>query len=112
MRVTAAACLVSSGLIVCATSGAVASAEPEGSGDGSGSGAAGAATGESSGRLGRSAPTASRTVTQPRSAASRPPGPVRTPRPAEEAGSEGDSKLSQARAGHAMRAGGAGRFSS
>ncbi|WP_395309430.1 hypothetical protein V4U86_00855 [Mycobacterium sp. AMU20-3851] len=95
MRVAAAACLVSSGLIAWATSGAVAVAEPEGSGDGSGAGAARPTTGESSGRPGRSAPTASRTVTGPRSAISGPHSPARTPWPVEVAGTQFDSKLSQ-----------------
>lgn len=72
MRVTAAACLVSAGLIACVASPAVAAAEPEGTGDGPGSSTGRASAGESAARLGRSAQTSPRSVTRPRTASSAP----------------------------------------
>lgn len=64
MRVAAAACLVSSGLLVGGASGAVALAEPDSSGDAAGTGTAGQGSDETAGQSRRSAPRSVETVTR------------------------------------------------
>lgn len=102
MRVAAAACLLSSGLLVAGACGAVALAEPDSSGDGGGTGPTGRPSGESTGQPGRSAPRGVGTVTRAgqgspgqRSAAA-PAGTVDSPVPPADAGEVDPSKLPEA----------------
>ncbi|MDZ7881880.1 MAG: hypothetical protein U5N53_02715 [Mycobacterium sp.] len=83
MRVAAAACLVSSGLLVGGASGAVALAEPDSSGDAAGTGTAGRGSDETAGQSRRNAPRGVETVTR---AGPGSPGPRSSGSPARTAG--------------------------
>lgn len=105
MRVAAAACLVSSGLLVGGVSAAVASADPEGGSDQGGAGTPSRTSGESAGHQHRSGPreigrVGSVTKAGSGSIGRRFPAPpaVTLPapdEPAEDAADDGDSKLSE-----------------
>lgn len=104
MRVAAAACLLSSGLLVAGASGAVALAEPDSSGDAGGSGAAGPTSGESAGQPRRTAPRVVGGVTRAGSGSpgwrfgTSPAGTVDSPAPPDDAVEGDSSKLPEAAA--------------